>query len=148
MFRATEVPVPMRTAMLWVGEDKSVVLRTFLVYIILMICYIFSGDNDRGFSRMSAVSMLLLFRCAGTSGHVIHVVCACCVTIFGRVGFSCVFCNRIAGITASVNALARQGKNYRFANFSCINVHDADRGFFGYSTTSMFFFLFRCFFFF
>ena len=100
MFRATEVPVPMRTAMLWVGEDKSVVLRTFLVYIILMICYIFSGDNDRGFSRMSAVSMLLLFRCAGTSGHVIHVVCACCVTIFGRVGFSCVFCNRIAGITA------------------------------------------------
>lgn len=31
----------------------------------------------------------------------------------------------------SVNALARQGKNYRFANFSGINVRDADRGFFG-----------------
>ena len=72
----------------------------------------------------------VLVQCIHQEG-VIHVVCGCCVTIFRKDGFSCVSCIRIAGITASVNALARQGKNYRFANFSGINVRDADRGFFG-----------------
>ena len=47
-------------------------------------------------------------------GGVIHVGCGCCVTIFRKDGFSCVSCNRIAGITASVNALARQGKQLPF----------------------------------
>lgn len=88
-----------------------------------MICYIFSVTPTAVFLvYMSTVSMLLLFRCAGTSGACYSCRFAAIVQPYLEELDLVVFSvTELPVLLPSDNTLARQGKNCCFANISGIN---------------------------